>query len=169
MAKERPKPTPEALHCDLELLIPHLNSEAIAILRQAQQEALALGQNRIGAEHILLAIINGNGTASDFLKEKGVNIEDAHKCLEILTTERTENPTKPLKPTPSVLKTLNLAIVRAKDYKKVQADPALILYALSKSGNGKVYAILDYCGTLNTAISISIQRILHHKTISFTL
>ena len=48
-----------------------------------KEEALRLGQDTIGTEHLLLGIIrDGDGTAITVLKSLGLNINDLRKVIE---------------------------------------------------------------------------------------
>ena len=71
--------------CDIKLFLmdakfsPRLND----VLNYSREEALRLGHNAIGTEHLLLGIIReGNGSAAIILKSLGVDLMSLRKVIE---------------------------------------------------------------------------------------
>lgn len=63
------------------------------VLTLAQEEAVRLGHNNIGTEHILLGlVIEGDGIAAKALLSMNVNLETVQSEIEDLIGEGNEKP-----------------------------------------------------------------------------
>jgi ATP-dependent Clp protease ATP-binding subunit ClpC len=64
------------------------------VLEFALREALQLGHNYIGTEHLLLGIVReGSGTATEILTELGVELPSLHdKVLEMMSGQSDSEP-----------------------------------------------------------------------------
>ena len=58
------------------------------VLELALREALSLGHNYIGTEHVLLALVRGDGAAHDVLVGRGVRLDVARVIVEELVRGR---------------------------------------------------------------------------------
>jgi ATP-dependent Clp protease ATP-binding subunit ClpA len=68
-------------------------ADGTAVYAQALQEALKLGHNYIGTEHMLLAMVEGASTARDVLSEFGVTASALRRqVLSVLTSEGVPAP-----------------------------------------------------------------------------
>ena len=64
------------------------------VFTYVKEEALRLGQDTIGTEHLLLGIIReGDGTAITVLKSLGLDLNDLRKVIEntILSAKKTKS------------------------------------------------------------------------------
>ena len=64
------------------------------VFTYVKEEALRLGHDTIGTEHLLLGIIrDGNGTAINVLKSLGLDINDLRKVIEntIISANKTKS------------------------------------------------------------------------------
>ena len=57
-------------------------------LELALREAISLGHNYIGTEHVLLALVRGDGAAHDVLVGRGVRLDVARVIVEELVRGR---------------------------------------------------------------------------------
>jgi ATP-dependent Clp protease ATP-binding subunit ClpC len=73
---------------------PPFTPRAKKVLEFALREALQLGHNYIGTEHLLLGIVReGSGTATQILTEFGVELADLHdKVLEMMSGQNDPAP-----------------------------------------------------------------------------
>jgi ATP-dependent Clp protease ATP-binding subunit ClpC len=73
---------------------PPFTPRAKKVLEFALREALQLGHNYIGTEHLLLGIVReGSGTATQILTEFGVELTDLHdKVLEMMSGQNDPEP-----------------------------------------------------------------------------
>ena len=62
--------------------------ESKKTLELALREAIALGHNYIGTEHMLLAMLRGGGVAHDVLVARGVRLDAARVIVEELVRGR---------------------------------------------------------------------------------
>ena len=58
------------------------------VLVLAQDEAMAQGHDYIGTEHVLLALVRGDGAAHDVLVGRGVRLDVARVIVEELVRGR---------------------------------------------------------------------------------
>jgi ATP-dependent Clp protease ATP-binding subunit ClpA len=61
---------------------PHLTSHATAVVESASREAVQLGRNYVGTEHLLLAITGERqGLAAEILRKAGVSLDEMRTSL----------------------------------------------------------------------------------------
>jgi ATP-dependent Clp protease ATP-binding subunit ClpC len=62
--------------------------DAKKVLELALREAIALGHNYIGCEHLLLGMLHGDGAGGRFLRARGVRQDAARIIVEEITRGR---------------------------------------------------------------------------------
>lgn len=117
------------------------------VLSYSREEAIRLGNDHIGTEHIFLGMLReGEGIAIDTLVNLGVNLPDVKKMLE--TRIRPDHPdfdavpdnVPLLKPAERALK---LVYLEAKASNSLQINTGHLLLAILKDENSLVTQILD--------------------------
>jgi ATP-dependent Clp protease ATP-binding subunit ClpB len=71
----------------------YLSPQLVEILNEAEKEALAMQDQYVSAEHVLIAMVSASGPVADLLRRTGVNREDILKVLkDIRGTQRVTDP-----------------------------------------------------------------------------
>jgi len=84
------------------------------VLALAQEEAIRLGHNNIGTEHILLGLVKeGEGIAAKALQSIGVSLDRVHTEVENLIGKGQEKPTS-IVYTPRAKKVIELSMDEAR-------------------------------------------------------
>ncbi|KAK8571855.1 hypothetical protein V6N13_047488 [Hibiscus sabdariffa] len=72
--------------CVPKAMIERFSDKAMTVITLAQEEAIGLGYNYVGTEHILLGLIGeGTGIAAKVLKSMRINLRDARVEVEKIT------------------------------------------------------------------------------------
>ena len=69
-------------------MFERFTAAAREVVINAQQEARQLGHPYIGTEHVLLALVRGDGAAHDVLVGRGVRLDVARVMVEELVRGR---------------------------------------------------------------------------------
>ncbi len=118
------------------------------VVQLAHREALRLGHDLIGTEHILLGLIaEGEGVAVQVLQNSGVDTEEMKTAIEEMIGTRTAK----LRPvdlplSPRAKRVLDLAIGEARNVKVNYVGTEHILLGLLAEGEGIAYQILSSNG-----------------------
>ena len=108
------------------------------VIQYAREEALRLGHDAIGTEHMLLGLLQlGEGTAIRILQQLGVDLEEVRETLE----EAIESPTTTMKMgnipfTKRAEKVLKVSYIEGKNYSAENISTEHLLLALVKDEEG---------------------------------
>ena len=101
------------------MMFGRFTERAQKVLALAQEEALRLGHNNIGTEHILLGLVReGDGIAAKALVALGLGAEKIQKEVETLIGQGQE-VSKTIHYTPRAKKVIELSMDEARDRKSV--------------------------------------------------
>lgn len=122
------------------------------VLALAQEEALRLGHNNIGTEHILLGIVReGEGIAAKALLALGLGAEKIQKEVESLIG-RGQEITQTIHYTPRAKKVIELSMDEARKLGHSYVGTEHILLGLIREGEGVAARVLNNVGvSLNKA------------------
>ncbi len=122
------------------------------VLALAQEEAVRLGHNNIGTEHILLGLIReGDGIAAKALIALGLGLEKIHSEVESLIGRGQEQPTN-IAYTPRAKKVIELSMDEARKLGHTYVGTEHILLGLIREGEGVAARVLNNLGvSLNKA------------------
>ena len=118
------------------------------VVQLAHREALRLGHDLIGTEHILLGLIaEGEGVAVQVIQNSGVDTEAMKTAIEEMIGTRTAK----LRPvdlplSPRAKRVLDLAIGEARNVKVNYVGSEHVLLGLLAEGEGIAYQILSSNG-----------------------
>ena len=118
------------------------------ILKFAKQEATRLGHNVVGSELLLLGIIlEENGLGAVVLRELGVNIKDARKCVEQLIGYGNNYEAKNFSLSPRAKRVIDNAWIEAKNANKERIDSEHILLGIIQEADCVANKVLMNLGT----------------------
>ncbi len=122
------------------------------VLSLAQEEAVRLGHNNIGTEHILLGLIReGEGIAAKALSGLGLGLEKIQEEVESLIGKGQEQPTN-IAYTPRAKKVIELSMDEARKLGHTYVGTEHILLGLIREGEGVAARVLNNLGvSLNKA------------------
>ncbi len=122
------------------------------VLSLAQEEAVRLGHNSIGTEHILLGLIReGDGIAAKALMSLGLSLEKIQDEVEALIGRGHEKPTN-TPYTPRAKKVIELSMDEARKLGHTYVGTEHILLGLIREGEGVAARVLNNLGiSLNKA------------------
>lgn len=118
------------------------------VIQLAHREALRLGHDVIGTEHILLGlVVEGEGAAAQILKSSGVSIEELRALVEQYVG-RGEQKSKPvdLPLSPRAKKVLDLSMREARNMSVNYVGTEHILLGLISEGEGIAAQLLNTIG-----------------------
>ncbi len=124
----------------------NFSSKVKDVIAFSKEEALRLGQDYIGTEHLLLGILRqGEGKAVTILNSLGNNLRHLRNKLEGLTqkeSDLSENPNRNLHLTKQADKALKTTFLEAKLYKDDAINTAHLLLCILRNDNDPVAKIL---------------------------
>ena len=124
----------------------NFSSKVKDVIAFSKEEALRLGQDYIGTEHLLLGILRqGEGKAVTILNSLGNNLRHLRNKLEGLTQKESdlpENPNRTLHLTKQADKALKTTFLEAKLYKDDAINTAHLLLCILRNDNDPVAKIL---------------------------
>lgn len=137
------------------------------VLTLAQEEAVRLGHNNIGTEHILLGlVIEGDGIAAKALLSMNVNLETVQSEIEDLIGEGNEKPIS-IAYTPRAKKVVELSIDEARKLGHSYVGTEHILLGLIREGEGVAARVLNNLGVnLNKARQQVLQLLGNGEVVS---
>ncbi len=116
------------------------------VLAFAQEEAVRLGHNNIGTEHILLGLVKeGEGIAAKALQSLNVNLEKVQAEVEGLIGKGDEKPTT-IAYTPRAKKVIELSMDEARKLGHTYVGTEHILLGLIREGEGVAARVLNNLG-----------------------
>src|SRR6478735_11429540 len=134
------------------MMFGRFTERAQKVLALAQEEALRLGHNNIGTEHILLGIVReGEGIAAKALSALGLSTEKIQKEVEALIG-RGQELTQTIHYTPRAKKVIELSMDEARKLGHSYVGTEHILLGLIREGEGVAARVLNNLGiSLNKA------------------
>ncbi|WP_110114950.1 ATP-dependent protease ATP-binding subunit ClpC [Bacillus sp. CGMCC 1.16541] len=134
------------------MMFGRFTERAQKVLALAQEEALRLGHNNIGTEHILLGIVReGEGIAAKALLALGLGADKIQKEVEALIG-RGQELTQTIHYTPRAKKVIELSMDEARKLGHSYVGTEHILLGLIREGEGVAARVLNNLGvSLNKA------------------
>lgn len=134
------------------MMFGRFTERAQKVLSLAQEEAVRLGHNNIGTEHILLGLIReGEGIAAKALIALGLGLEKIQDEVEALIGRGQEQPTN-IAYTPRAKKVIELSMDEARKLGHTYVGTEHILLGLIREGEGVAARVLNNLGvSLNKA------------------
>jgi ATP-dependent Clp protease ATP-binding subunit ClpC len=134
------------------MMFGRFTERAQKVLALAQEEAIRLGHNNIGTEHILLGLIReGDGIAAKALNALGLGSEKIQKEVENLIGKGQETP-QTVHYTPRAKKVIELSMDEARKLGHSYVGTEHILLGLIREGEGVAARVLNNLGvSLNKA------------------
>lgn len=134
------------------MMFGRFTERAQKVLALAQEEAMRLGHNNIGTEHILLGLIReGEGIAAKALQALNLDMEKIQKEVETLIGKGTEG-TQNIHYTPRAKKVIELSMDEARKLGHTYVGTEHILLGLIREGEGVAARVLNNLGvSLNKA------------------
>ncbi|TMV44122.1 ATP-dependent Clp protease ATP-binding subunit [Paenibacillus mesophilus] len=134
------------------MMFGRFTERAQKVLALAQEEAVRLGHNNIGTEHILLGLIReGDGIAAKALVALGLSLEKIQDEVESLIGRGQEQPSN-IAYTPRAKKVIELSMDEARKLGHTYVGTEHILLGLIREGEGVAARVLNNLGvSLNKA------------------
>jgi ATP-dependent Clp protease ATP-binding subunit ClpC len=149
------------------MMFGRFTERAQKVLALAQEEAVRLGHNNIGTEHILLGLIReGEGIAAKALIALGLGLEKIQDEVEALIGRGQEQPTN-IAYTPRAKKVIELSMDEARKLGHTYVGTEHILLGLIREGEGVAARVLNNLGvSLNKARQQVLQLLGSSETTS---
>ncbi|WP_103326890.1 ATP-dependent Clp protease ATP-binding subunit [Bacteroidetes bacterium endosymbiont of Geopemphigus sp.] len=116
------------------------------VLIYSKEEALRLGHEQIGTEHLLLGILRkGEGKAIDIFYSLEVNLQEVRKKIETLAPPRPlagENKNKGIEMTKQVERVLKTTFLEAKLFQSKTINTAHLLLCILRNANDPITKLL---------------------------
>ena len=137
------------------------------IISYSREEALRLGNDFIGTEHLLLGLIrDGDSTAINVLQSLHVDLVDLRKSIEMVIRDKGSNKTinaNSLPLTSQAVKVIRITVLEAMSLKKQLVESEHLMLSILKNKENPVVQILnehdvnyeDYKNELNLALGQS--------------
>ncbi|MFS1514709.1 ATP-dependent protease ATP-binding subunit ClpC [Chengkuizengella sp. SCS-71B] len=134
------------------MMFGRFTERAQKVLALAQEEAVRLGHNNIGTEHILLGLIReGEGIAAKAIVSLGLSLEKIQDEVESLIGRGKEQPSN-IAYTPRAKKVIELSMDEARKLGHTYVGTEHILLGLIREGEGVAARVLSNLGiNLNKA------------------
>jgi ATP-dependent Clp protease ATP-binding subunit ClpC len=149
------------------MMFGRFTERAQKVLSLAQEEAVRLGHNNIGTEHILLGLIReGEGIAAKALIALGLGLEKIQDEVESLIGRGQEQPSN-IAYTPRAKKVIELSMDEARKLGHTYVGTEHILLGLIREGEGVAARVLNNLGvSLNKARQQVLQLLGSSETVS---
>jgi len=149
------------------MMFGRFTERAQKVLALAQEEAVRLGHNNIGTEHILLGLIReGEGIAAKALIALGLGLEKIQDEVESLIGRGQEQPTN-IAYTPRAKKVIELSMDEARKLGHTYVGTEHILLGLIREGEGVAARVLNNLGvSLNKARQQVLQLLGSSETVT---
>ena len=137
------------------------------VLALAQEEAIRLGHNNIGTEHILLGLIReGEGIAAKALQSLGLGLERIQEEVEAMIG-RGQEPPSGIAYTPRAKKVIELSMDEARKLGHSYVGTEHVLLGLIREGEGVAARVLNNVGiSLNKARQQVLQLLGSNESVS---
>lgn len=118
------------------------------IIGYSREEAIRLGNDYIGQEHLFLGILrDGEGVATDILENLGVDLPEIKQLIEKkIRSDREINPKADLIMLKSAEKALKLVYLEARSFKSITANSGHLLLSILKDSENMVTQLLIEMG-----------------------
>ncbi len=115
------------------------------VLSYSREEAIRLGNDQIGLEHIFLGILrDGEGIAIDMLSNLGVNLSEVKEAIEnMLRTDREIDSQASIQLLKSAEKALKLVYLEARALNSPTISTGHLLLAILKDKESRIAALLN--------------------------
>lgn len=149
------------------MMFGRFTERAQKVLALAQEEAVRLGHNNIGTEHILLGLVReGEGIAAKALVALGLGLEKIQNEVENLIGRGQEQPTN-IAYTPRAKKVIELSMDEARKLGHTYVGTEHILLGLIREGEGVAARVLNNLGiSLNKARQQVMQLLGSNEAVS---
>lgn len=149
------------------MMFGRFTERAQKVLALAQEEAVRLGHNNVGTEHILLGLVReGEGIAAKALKALNLDPEKIQKEVETLIGRGSEN-VQTIHYTPRAKKVIELSMDEARKIGHSYVGTEHILLGLIREGEGVAARVLNNLGvSLNKARQQVLQLLGSHESTS---
>ena len=149
------------------MMFGRLTERAQKVLALAQEEAVRLGHNNLGTEHILLGLIReGEGIAAKALVGLGLGLEKIQKEVEALIGRGQGEPSN-IAYTPRAKKVIELSMDEARKLGHTYVGTEHILLGLIREGEGVAARVLNNLGvSLNKARQQVLQLLGTNEAVS---
>jgi len=149
------------------MMFGRFTERAQKVLALSQEEAIRIGHNNIGTEHILLGLVReGEGIAAKALVALGLSPEKVQKEVEALIGRGTEM-TQTVHYTPRAKKVIELSMDEARKLGHSYVGTEHILLGLIREGEGVAARVLNNLGvSLNKARQQVLQLLGSNETAS---
>ncbi|MFK7697393.1 ATP-dependent protease ATP-binding subunit ClpC [Paenibacillus sp. HJGM_3] len=139
------------------MMFGRFTERAQKVLALAQEEAVRLGHNNIGTEHILLGLIReSDGIAAKALVALGLSLEKIQDEVESLIGRGQEQPSN-IAYTPRAKKVIELSMDEARKLGHTYVGTEHILLGLIREGEGVAARVLN---NLNVSLNKARQQVL---------
>ena len=118
------------------------------IIGYSREEAIRLGNDYIGQEHLFLGILrDGEGIATDILESLGVDMPEIKQIIEKkIRSDREVNPKADLVMLKSAEKALKLVYLEARSFRSTTANSGHLLLSILKDNENIVTQLLIEMG-----------------------
>jgi len=149
------------------MMFGRFTERAQKVLALAQEEAIRLGHNNIGTEHILLGLIReGEGIAAKALQSLGLGLERIQEEVEAMIGRGQEPPSN-IAYTPRAKKVIELSMDEARKLGHSYVGTEHVLLGLIREGEGVAARVLNNVGvSLNKARQQVLQLLGSSETVS---
>ncbi|TCP24134.1 ATP-dependent Clp protease ATP-binding subunit ClpC [Scopulibacillus darangshiensis] len=147
------------------MMFGRFTERAQKVLALAQEEAVRLGHNNVGTEHILLGLVReGEGIAAKALKALNLSPEKIQKEVETLIGRGSES-VQTIHYTPRAKKVIELSMDEARKIGHSYVGTEHILLGLIREGEGVAARVLNNLGvSLNKARQQVLQLLGSHES-----
>ncbi len=115
----------------------HFSDQVKDIISYSREEALRLGNDFIGTEHLVLGIIReGENTAIKVLKTLNVDLYELRKEIEVAVKDKTGKTVANVNSVPltkQAEKVIRITLLEAKSYKSPQVETEHLLLSILKN------------------------------------
>ncbi|MGB2694241.1 MAG: Clp protease N-terminal domain-containing protein [Dehalococcoidia bacterium] len=130
-------------------------------LELAREEALELGHDHVGTEHMLLGLLKvDDGVAARVLRNLGVASDDLRSQVESLIGRGDAPYSGDIALTPRAKKTLELAVKEARSLKHHYVGTEHILLGLMRAGEGIAFDLLTKQGLTPERVESEVKTLL---------
>lgn len=135
-------------------------------LELAREEALELGHDHVGTEHMLLGLITvDDAVAARVLRNLGVASDDLRSEVESLIGRGDAPFRGDIQLTPRAKKTLELAVNEARSLKHHYVGTEHILLGVMRAGEGIGFEVLSKHGVILEGVQAEVKRILAQPSV----
>ena len=144
-------------------MLDRFTDRARRVMSMAKEEALARKTNKVGTEHLLLALAKeSEGIAAEALRTLEISYEDIGAQLdEILTTQPGDEPAEAAKLafTPRVISVMERAFRRARENNQTYVSTEHLLVGIVDEGDGMAMDILMRLGVSAASVRGAVDKL----------